>query len=204
MALASFALINHRWKPATLVRSEYEVYRLLPGYLSKETFDQRMNDIEKLIRKKYPHIWLDTHLFALAICLLILAGVFAVIVHIKDIMQWYPLLILIAPAIIAYWTTWRRSTYLLRLNKARTTRRYLIIQMTSHDINSQVKWGYRRLRDDDSAQTLHLADPLGKHRVSLIIEIIQIDMEMQASCEMSELLPSYRAAADDVVLDIGP
>lgn len=76
--------------------------------------------------------------------------------------------------------------------------------MTSADISRQIKWNYRRLRVDDTAQELRLCPPLSSWTIELVIEVIQIDPETDLAREMGETLPSYRAAVQDVVLDIGP
>lgn len=75
------------------------------------------------------------------------------------------------------------------------------------DTIHQVKWQYRRLREDDTAASLGLPGPLGRWQVVVVIEAIQIDPEdaiNHMANEVDMVLPSYHAAVEDVVLDVGP
>ena len=62
---------------------------------------------------------------------------------------------------------------------------------------------YRKLRECDTAQTLHLEKPLSSWTVSIVIEAIQIDPEMDTTRVIGEDLPSYAIATQDIVLDVG-
>lgn len=61
-------------------------------------------------------MWVDTHLFVLAIFLVIAAAGFAIIARALQLAMW-PLLILLLPAFIAYWTTRRRGLHYIKLTK---------------------------------------------------------------------------------------
>jgi hypothetical protein len=80
-------------------------------------------------------------------------------------------------------------------------------EFNSVDTANQVKWQYRRLREDDTAASLGLPGPLGRWQVVVVIEAIQIDPEdaiNHMANEVDMVLPSYHAAVEDVVLDVGP
>lgn len=78
-----------------------------------------MDLIRDMVRKKFPSHWLDTQLFFLAIILVMAAAAFAIVAHAHELAMWYPLLILIVPAMIAYWTTRRRRFHTFRLAAVR-------------------------------------------------------------------------------------
>lgn len=75
--------------------------------------------------------------------------------------------------------------------------------MTMQDLTRHVKWDYRRLRECDTAQTLHLERPLSSWTISVVVEAIQIDPEMDTTRVIGEVLPSYTVATRDIVLDVG-
>lgn len=67
----------------------------------------------------------------------------------------------------------------------------------------QIKWSFRRLRDTDTALSLHLPLPLRHYNINFVIEVNQIDTETELA-EEGELLPAYDTSMMDIVLDIGP
>ncbi|KAL0076867.1 hypothetical protein J3Q64DRAFT_1305331 [Phycomyces blakesleeanus] len=204
MALATFGIITRRWKPTYLSVDSYNSYRGLSDHIPENLFLERITDLNLFIEKNYPHVYPDSYMFLVAIILIILAAVFSIVTRVLDISLWYPLLILIAPALIAYWTTRRRGFYYLRLNKFYDSLYTHLKEISSNDAPHHIRWGYRRLRDDDTADTLHLTQDISHWRIAFVIEIIQLDPEIDHSHNGQEVLPAYNAASQDVVLDIGP
>lgn len=76
-------------------------------------------------------------------------------------------------------------------------------ELNSLDVTRQVKWSFRRLRENDTAIALHLRPPLSRHHINFVIDIIQINTENELAQE-GEVLPAYHTSMMDVVLDIGP
>jgi hypothetical protein len=70
-------------------------------------------------------------------------------------------------------------------------------------VTRQVKWSFRRLRETDTAVSMHLKPPLSKYSINFIIDVVQINTENELA-EEGELLPAYHTSMMDVVLDIGP
>ncbi|KAI9268212.1 hypothetical protein BDA99DRAFT_505223 [Phascolomyces articulosus] len=203
MALAAFPLVINRYTPSVFVTDEYESYANLAEYLPKETFEQRMETIKTIVKEKYPNIYPETYMFSIAVILVVITAAFAILGRTLDISIWYPLLILIAPAILAYGTTRRRNQHLRKFLVFQDTLNTCLKDMTSQDITRHVKWDYRRLRQGDTAQTLHLKRPLSSWTISLVVEAIQVDPETDLTRVMGEALPSYTVASQDIVLDIG-
>ena len=75
-----------------------------------------MDALEKHVYKEYPHIWVDTYLFFTAIVFVIAAAAFSVVARAANLSMWYPLAMLAAPALIAYYTTVRRNAYYKKLS----------------------------------------------------------------------------------------
>ncbi|KAI9489780.1 hypothetical protein BDB00DRAFT_747778, partial [Zychaea mexicana] len=203
MALASFPVVIHRYKRSVFQVGGYEAYGNLAEYLPKEIFDQRMATIRAIVKERYPHIYPETYMFMAAVVLVVATAALAILGRTLDIVIWFPLLILIAPAVLAYGTTRRRSQHQRRFLAFQDVLHLCLKDMTAQDLTHHVKWDYRRLREGDTAQLLNLSRPLSSWTVSLVVEAIQIDPEMDLNREMGEALPSYGDATRDIVLDIG-
>ncbi|CAO3589472.1 unnamed protein product [Absidia cylindrospora] len=209
MGLAEFALISRKWKPAVLMLKSTNDYSSLLEYIAPNELESRLNTISSLVQNSYPQIWIDTYLFVLAIFFVLFAAAFSIALQATASQReklWYPLLILIVPVIIAFWTSRRRSEYYERLKIFNELLQKYLKEFNSTDMTRQIKWQHRRLREDDTAEALALPGPLSRWQVVMIIEVIQIDPEdiYPLANGMDVVLPSYNAAADDIVLDIGP
>ncbi|KAI9478398.1 MAG: hypothetical protein EXX96DRAFT_539499 [Benjaminiella poitrasii] len=205
MALASFPLIIRRWKRSSLYHAEYSKYPQLQEYLTEEDFLSRMDTINKHIFNEYPHAWIDTYLFIAAVILVIAAAIFSVVARAITLSMWYPLIILIAPAIIAFITTKRKNTYYMKLNNYYDSLQSRLKEFSSLDVTRQIKWNFRRLKETDTAVGMNLRPPLSRYRINFVIDIIQIDTENELLAEEGEALPAYNLAIRrDVVLAVGP
>lgn len=79
----------------------------------------------------------------------------------------------------------------------------LLKEFNSQDVYRQLKWSFRRLRDDDTAGAMLLQYPLSTYRINLVIQVHQINTETELA-EEGETLPAYGTGMTDVVLDMGP
>ncbi|KAI8990923.1 hypothetical protein BDF20DRAFT_9981 [Mycotypha africana] len=203
MALATFPLLIKRWKRSRIHHANYADYMQLADYLSEELFTTRLNAINNHVYREFPHVWIDSILFIVAILLVIVAAVFSVVARAVNLSMWYPLIILLAPAIIAFITTRRRNGYYAKLSQYYESLHSSLKEFNSLDVTRQIKWGFRRVRDTDTPADMHLKQPLNKYHINLVIEVIQIDTENELA-EEGEMLPAYETAMMDVVLDVGP
>lgn len=87
--------------------------------LSQDIFLARLEALDKHIIEEYPHIWLDTYLFFTAICFVIATAAFSIIARAANLSMWYPLTMLVIPAIVGFITTRRRRTYYKKLATVR-------------------------------------------------------------------------------------
>ncbi|ORX47782.1 hypothetical protein DM01DRAFT_1385794 [Hesseltinella vesiculosa] len=210
MGLASFPIVSQRWKRAALVHATYEDYPRLHDYMTPEVFQVRLDTIKEVIRTSYPQVWIDSYLFFSAIFLVIFAAVLSISLQTtsQDKSQlWYPLLILIGPAIIAFWTSRRRSRYYVKYMKFQEKLQKLLKELTMLDSTLlHIKWHERRPREDDSPAELHLPLPISQYAIPLVIDVIQVNPEDIARLTTDSdniALPSYNAAIEDIVLDVG-
>ncbi|CAO3629527.1 unnamed protein product [Cunninghamella blakesleeana] len=167
-----------------------------------ETIKERINTIQDIVLKSYPKIWIDSYLFLVAIIFVIGAAAFSIALQQTSDGShnlWYPLLVLLVPASIAFWTSRRRGVYYRQIGEFHEQLINCLKELTVLDTTRQIKYRSRRPRDDD------LTDQLGvptQWHISMIIEISQVDPE--DINHQDEILPHYNSAAQDIVLDIAP
>ncbi|KAI9319412.1 hypothetical protein BX666DRAFT_1840741, partial [Dichotomocladium elegans] len=204
MPLAVFPLIIRRWRSSGLVCDTYEAFPHLAEYLPEDIFDARITSLKKLVGELYPNVYPDSYLFVCSALLVIAAVIFSIYARNLEISLWYPLLILLLPAILACWSSRRRSAHYTKLRKFHDRLQTLLKEMTREDVLRQVKWDFRPVRAYDNAASLHLRPPLSSYTVGLVIEATQADSADEVTHETGDVLPSYIAATQDVVLEIGP
>ncbi|KAI9253154.1 hypothetical protein BY458DRAFT_522162 [Sporodiniella umbellata] len=203
MALASFPLVNKRWSRSKLHYGDYAQYSHLREYITEDVFLTRLESIEQHVLAEFPQVWIETYLFIVAIALVALAAAISIVARATDLSVWYPLLILIAPAIIAFYTTRRRNTYYGRLGQYYDSLQSLLKEINSQDVTRQIKWSFRRPRDTDTALSLVLKPPLGFYNINLVIDVSQINTENELA-QGGEALPAYDTSMMDIMLDMGP
>ncbi|KAG2207395.1 hypothetical protein INT47_006870 [Mucor saturninus] len=203
MALATFPLIIRRWKRSILFSGDYAQYTQLREYLPEDIFLARIEALDSHVLKEYPHVWLDTYLFFIAICFVIATAAFSIIARAAQISMWYPLIMLLIPATIGFVTTRRRNTYYKKLAAYYESLQIVLKEFNSIDVTQQIKWSFRRLRDTDTHSSMHLVSRLSKQNINFVVEIVQINMENEL-LEEGEHLPAYDTSMMDIVLDIGP
>ncbi|CAO3676046.1 unnamed protein product [Rhizopus stolonifer] len=152
---------------------------------------------------EFPQIWIETYLFIVAIVLVALAAAISIVARATDLSVWYPLLILLAPAIIAFFTTRRRNTYYTRLSQYYDSLQTLLKELNSQDVTRQIKWSFRRLKETDTAFDLALSPPITFYNINLVIDASQINTENELA-QGGETLPAYDTSMMDIVLDMGP
>ncbi|KAI9496206.1 hypothetical protein BDB00DRAFT_744278, partial [Zychaea mexicana] len=207
MMLGTFALVSRRWRPSSVVYSNYEDYAQLTRFIPKELFEARMTTIKQLVRKEFPHTWLDSHLFVLAIALVIVVAAFAIVARALTIAMWYPLFILVIPAVIAYWTTRRRGLRSIKMSKFHDKLHECLRKLTVMDAAYRIRWSYRRLKDVDNRESLRLRSALDRHTIALVIEVTRVEYSCSSGREQqrrSDILPTYESVQQDIVLDVGP
>ncbi|KAL0092583.1 hypothetical protein J3Q64DRAFT_1818740 [Phycomyces blakesleeanus] len=204
MALGLFVIVIRRWNSTKLIHGPYQSYNQLAEYLPEETFNERMAVIQELTHRTYPHLWPNTLLFAGSVALVVFAAVFAVVANAIRLSLWYPLLILIVPGIMGFWSSRRRSRHPERVEQYHNELKDCLKIMSFEDYGRQIKWGFRRLRESDNIQELCLGTSPKTWNIDLVIEVIQIDPEATVNQDIGEALPLYGLVAQDVVLEIGP
>ncbi|KAI8069128.1 uncharacterized protein B0P05DRAFT_551651 [Gilbertella persicaria] len=203
MGLAQFPLLVRRWRRSTLYYSDYAKYSQLREYLPEDIFLSRVTTINRHVYREYPHVWIDTYAFLLAVTFVIATAAFSVIARAVDLSMWYPLILLSVPALVAFFTTRRRNSYYRRLSDYYDSLQSCLKELNSLDVTRQIKWDFRRVRESDTSASMHLKGRLARYNINCVIEVVQINIENELAQE-GEVLPAYDASARDTVLAIGP
>lgn len=169
--------------------------------MTEESFITRLTAIDQHVSAQYPQIWIDTWLFLIAILLVALAAAISIVARATDLSVWYPLIILLAPAMIAFITTRRRNTYYIRLGRYYESLQTLLKEINSQDVTKQIKWTFRRPKESDMASDMALSLPLTTYNINFVIDVSQIDTVTELA---HENLPAYDTSTRDIVLDMGP
>ncbi|ORY99050.1 hypothetical protein BCR43DRAFT_436644, partial [Syncephalastrum racemosum] len=148
----------------------------------------------------------DTYLFSVAVLLVITAAVFAIIARAFNLALWYPLLILIVPALIAYWTTRRRGLQFFKTNCFHEALQACLRECDILDMHHHLHWSYRHPTDNEDPDLLHLEPPLSSYKIMLVIDVDETLCQSDSSIPSptDPCPPPYDAATRDVVLDVGP
>ncbi|GAN04895.1 hypothetical protein MAM1_0076d04362 [Mucor ambiguus] len=95
--------------------------------------------------------------------------------------MWCPLLLLLIPTVLSFWTSKRRSTLIIKIKEFESALKKTLYEYTATDQN--LKWTLQRVPIDEA--------PCTSVRFSFVIHITELDPEM---VYVGEELPSYQAA----------
>ncbi|KAI7857480.1 hypothetical protein BDC45DRAFT_603524 [Circinella umbellata] len=182
--ITNMSIINMRWQPPRIWFEDNEQTTLLGDILPKEVFGSRLEQLNQLVRTKCPSSHVESYVFIFIITCIVCSAGFSLAARSTSISMWYPLVLLIVPAALSFWTSRRRATLVYRIKKFEQELKQALQEFNEKD---QIIWSFRRPSSDDP-----LPSKLRTARLCLIIELTQPD----------EDLPSYQAAVTDVVSPI--
>ncbi|KAI8379414.1 uncharacterized protein BYT42DRAFT_485061, partial [Radiomyces spectabilis] len=158
--------------------------------LSKEEYLDRMQQLQVLVRTTCPSNHIDYYIFVFAISCIICSAAFSLIARSADISMWYPLILLLIPALLSFWTSRRRSTMLVRIKEFERSLKQILREFTKTDSLSRLRWSFRRPTPEDAVPSQY-----GSARLCLIIELAQLDPELGTYfADHNDGLPSYQTA----------
>ncbi|KAG2189033.1 hypothetical protein INT44_004175 [Umbelopsis vinacea] len=161
---------------------------LFTSMLPRETFHARTKELRQLVRRKYPSSHWDYYIFLLAILSVIASAAFSLVARAAGVSMWYPLLLLVFPAILSLWTSRRRSTMVYRIKEFEKTLKSHLGDLNKRDASQHhLKWTVRRATRSDRVE---------KATACLVIELAQCDPEVDV-----DPLPTYQEASEHVDTD---
>ncbi|KAG2227887.1 hypothetical protein INT45_002125 [Circinella minor] len=182
--ITNMSIINMRWRPPRIWFEDNEQITSLGDILPKEVFDSRLDQLNQLVRTKCPSSHAESYVFIFIITCIVCSAGFSLAARSTSISMWYPLVLLIVPAALSFWTSRRRTTLVYRIKKFEQELKQALQEFNEKD---QIIWSFRRPSSDDP-----LPNNFQTARLCLVIELTQPD----------EDLPSYQAAVTNVVAPI--
>ncbi|KAI8879617.1 hypothetical protein K501DRAFT_256493 [Backusella circina FSU 941] len=147
--------------------------------LPKTLVEARIDQLRTLVQDHCPSHHVDFYIFVVAILCVICSAIFTFVARSLSISMWCPLLLLLIPTGLSFWTSKRRSMLLVRIKELKQT----LKEFTKNDSSHRVGWSFQRVHPDNA--------PCASTRFCLMIMITELDSEMGLNAEE---LPSYQAA----------
>ncbi|KAI7864401.1 hypothetical protein BDF14DRAFT_1834557 [Spinellus fusiger] len=204
MVLFAFAIVSYHWKPASFSHGQYSDYPLMSLHLPREVFDERMASLSTLVRASYPHLYFESYMFSVTVLLTIIAAGVCIVIRATGYSLWYPFLVLVVPAVMAYGVAHRRSAYKLRMSKFLDLLQTHLKKISAHDAHASIQWGERQPGHEDTLEVLHLPVSTDYRKISLVITMMPLTSEAYFRMPGQDILPAYAATSGDVVLNVGP
>ncbi|PHZ09212.1 uncharacterized protein RHIMIDRAFT_246185 [Rhizopus microsporus ATCC 52813] len=120
---------------------------------------------------------------------------FTFIARSLNISMWFPLILLIIPTILSFWTSKRRKRMYGEIREFERQVKKALSEFTKHDCSYFIVWSFEKMQLD-KAPCKHL-------QLCFMIRVIQLDPEMglqyssssnSNSCQSNEELPTYNTA----------
>lgn len=85
----------------------------LPSTLAQE----RINQLKQFTKEYCPSQHIDFYIFLIAIVCIVCSAIFTFIARSLSISMWFPLLLLLIPTILSFWTSKRRSRIYIKIRE---------------------------------------------------------------------------------------
>lgn len=128
-----FYVVSLRWRPPKLIILEEDslfrcvgntcyihsctLFNPVKKKLPVSLAEARINEIKKLVKHQCPSHHVDFYIFLLAVICIICSTIFTFIARSLNISMWCPLLLLLVPTALSFWTSKRRSKLILKIKE---------------------------------------------------------------------------------------
>ncbi|KAI8079498.1 uncharacterized protein B0P05DRAFT_540822, partial [Gilbertella persicaria] len=143
--------------------------------MPENTVKRRLDQLDQLVRHHCPSHHIDFYVFIVAILCVVCSAIFTFIARSLHISMWCPLLLLLIPTGLSFWTSKKRSTLGVRMKQFES-----LVNKTLYDFSSldqHILWTMERM-------TMPQQAPFKSARFCLMIQIKHTD----------DQLPSYQEA----------
>ncbi|OAD04722.1 hypothetical protein MUCCIDRAFT_108555 [Mucor lusitanicus CBS 277.49] len=180
--VACFYIVSLRWKPPKMIMlDEANVISGLSSFIPQAVAEARVEQLNRLVANQCPSHHVDFYVFTIAVLCVICSAIFTFVARSLHISMWCPLLLLLIPTALSFWTSKRRSTLIVKIKEFESALKKTLYEYTATDQN--LKWTLQRVPIDEA--------PCTSVRFSFVIHITELDPEM---VYVGEELPSYQAA----------
>ncbi|GAA5795823.1 hypothetical protein HPULCUR_001185 [Helicostylum pulchrum] len=103
--------------------------------------------------------------------------------------MWCPLILLLVPTGLSFWTSKRRSTLIVKIKEFESRLKKTLYEFNTNDSNHHINWSLERVPIEQA--------PCRSARFCLMIHITELDPEMGI---YGEELPTYQVATNNIIL----
>ncbi|ORZ03498.1 hypothetical protein BCR43DRAFT_520634 [Syncephalastrum racemosum] len=186
-------------------------------WIPETAYSERLLRLEHLVRHECPSSHVDYYVFCFVITCVMCSAGFSLAAQSADISMWYPLILLLIPAGLSFWTSRRRGRLGYRVNQFECTLKQTLREFNKVDCNAyNVHWSFRRPAPTDP-DTPHLV-LRSSWRLCLVIQVASTTIHTHRDNSTSissistsnEELPSYQSAllanstSNMTVVDMNP
>ncbi|EPB87703.1 hypothetical protein HMPREF1544_05484 [Mucor circinelloides 1006PhL] len=143
--------------------------------------ETRVEQLSRLVANQCPSHHVDFYVFTIAVLCVICSAIFTFVARSLHISMWCPLLLLLIPTALSFWTSKRRSTLIIKIKEFESALKKTLYEYTATD--QTIKWSLQRVPIDEA--------PCTSVRFCLVIHVTELDPEM---VYVGEELPSYQTA----------
>ncbi|CEP13406.1 hypothetical protein [Parasitella parasitica] len=149
--------------------------------IPQNLIEARIEQLDRLVQNQCPSHHVDFYVFTIAVLCVVCSAIFTFIARSLNISMWFPLLLLLIPTALSFWTSKRRSTLIIKIKEFESALKKTLYEYTATDQN--IKWSLQRVPIDEA--------PCTSVRFCLMIQVTELDPEMVF---VGEQLPSYQTA----------
>ncbi|KAI9272113.1 hypothetical protein EDC94DRAFT_580577 [Helicostylum pulchrum] len=187
--IVHFYIVSLRWRPPKVLIDEESLSRNLSVLLPNTIVEARIDQIRRLVRNHCPSHHIDFYIFLLAVVCIICSAIFTFIARSLNISMWCPLILLLVPTGLSFWTSKRRSTLIVKIKEFESRLKKTLYEFNTNDSNHHINWSLERVPIEQA--------PCRSARFCLMIHITELDPEMGI---YGEELPTYQVATNNIIL----
>ncbi|KAI8389241.1 hypothetical protein BD560DRAFT_430218 [Blakeslea trispora] len=175
MILANLYIVSQRWKPPKLIMLEPQpkIIHRLALYIPDTLTQARLDQLDQLVKEHCPSHHIDFYIFIVAVMCVVCSAVFTFVARSLQISMWCPLLLLLVPTGLSFWTSKRRSTLPTRTKEFESRVKKTLYGFTTVD---HLVWSLERVPFNQT--------PFKSAKLCLMIQLTTLE----------DQLPSYQEA----------
>ncbi|ORE18860.1 hypothetical protein BCV71DRAFT_214503, partial [Rhizopus microsporus] len=171
-------IVSFKWRPAKVIIENENVFMAnLSSILPDTLAEERIRQLKQITKERCPSQYIDFYIFLIAVTCIICSAMFTFIARSLNISMWFPLILLIIPTIISFWTSKRRKQMYGEIREFERQVKKALSEFTKHDCSYFIVWSFEKMQLD-KAPCKHL-------QLCFMIRVIQLDPEMGLQCSSS-------------------
>lgn len=193
-------IASFKWRPPkVIIENEDELITKLSSILPRALAEERVDRLKQITKEQCPSQHIDFYIFLIAISCIICSAVFTFIARSLNISMWFPLLLLLVPTALSFWTSKRRNKIYTKIRKFEKLLKKTLNEFTKNDCSHFIVWTFERVQLDKT--------PCKSIRLCFMVRITQLDPEIglrEDGGSNNEELPTYHAAVQSTSFLLPP